>query len=106
MWEVVTKQTCIAKVTCLVWRRAVPLSGGCFSASRLLTDSRRTCVALLHSMRKLGYWKLCCACVDLGGEVDLVSARGSHPRLGWQLAADHGGLPCLAVASPAWDNFF
>jgi hypothetical protein len=42
--------------------------------------------------------------MDLGDGVDLVSARGSRPRLGWQLAANHDDLPYLAVASPVWDN--
>ena len=68
------QQTRVAEVTYMVWQLAVPLSDGCFNARRLLTESRRACVALLPSMRQLGYQKLCCACVDLGGQGWLVYA--------------------------------
>jgi hypothetical protein len=40
------QKTCVAVVTYVVWQRAVPLSGGCFGARRLLTGSQRARVAL------------------------------------------------------------
>ena len=61
------QQTCVVEVNYVVWRRAVPLSRGCFGARSLLTGNRRACVALLPLMRQLGYGKLWCTCVDLGG---------------------------------------
>ena len=49
------QQTCVVEVICVMWRRAISLSGGYFGVRRLLTDDRRTRVVLLHSMRQLGY---------------------------------------------------
>jgi hypothetical protein len=61
------QQTCVVEVTYVVWWWMVPLNGSCFDTRSLLISSRRTCVAFLPSMRQLGYWKLQCARMDLGG---------------------------------------
>jgi hypothetical protein len=45
------QQICIAEVTYVVWRRAVPLSGGCFGTRRLFDGNWKACVALLILMR-------------------------------------------------------
>jgi hypothetical protein len=67
-------QQCVAEVTCVVWRRVVPLSGGHFGARRFSTGSWRTHVALLSSMRQLGCWKLQCTRLDRGGR-DRIGER-------------------------------
>ena len=52
------QQTCVAEVTCVVWRRAVLLSGGCFGARRLSDWQPEAVCGTYASMRQLGYWKL------------------------------------------------
>ena len=52
------QQICVAEVTCVVWRRAVLLSGDCFGARRLYDWQPEAVCGTYAWMRQLGYWKL------------------------------------------------